>query len=339
MSKVCVLIPTYNPNPAFLTEALQSLQKQSFSDWTALIHDDCSDSDTRKIIEPFLTNPRFHFTKSDRRLGIGGNWNECVRLLEEPFVAFLFQDDVWSPDYLQSALEALEKHPTSGFVSLDHRYEGSRDMVTMPLYEAVRNFKKKNIPSGFHTGKEILQFWIKHELHPNIIGEPSFVVMRRSMMKQAGEFLEDMPQFLDTEYWLRLLTITDWINLDDREHGMFRVHAEGASAMNQEAGEGLFDRLRCFERLIGLLNGDLRQTSVNARNKAVQKMIAKFFGRVGSGKRASAKGSGTLVKFFLKHPMVIFSGVWRYFSAIFIDSFRNEEYSRDVDSGAPHSRK
>ncbi len=315
MSAVSVLIPTYNPRSDFLIAALKSLQAQSCNDWTALIHDDFSNRDVRTMIEPFLADPRFRFEASAKRMGIGGNWNACVEHSDAPIVAFLFQDDLWSPEYLQSALDALECHPTASFITLDHRYEGDDDMMTMPLYEAVRNFKKKNIRSGLHEGKELLRFWINHELHPNIIGEPSFVVMKRSAMWQAGKFLTDMPQFLDTEYWLRMLTISDCVCLTEREYGVFRVHAEGASAMNQEAGEGLFDRLRCFDRLIGLLSGEDRRTAMNARNNAVRKMIAKFFGRVGSGKNSSPKGSGALVKFALQHPFVILSGVRRHFFA------------------------
>ncbi len=313
VSAVSVLIPTYNPSKEFLTEALQSLRKQSFQDWTALIHDDCSDIDTEKIVAPFLSDPRFVFTKSPRRLGIGGNWNECVEQSKAPVIAFLFQDDVWDPDYLRSAVEALQKHPRAGFVCLDHVYFGDANVTTMPLYQAVRTFKKKNIQSGVHHGKELLRFWIKHELHPNFIGEPSFVVMRRSVMQHAGTFLTDMPQFLDTEYWLRLLAMTDCICLYDREYGIFRVHSEAASAVNQEAGEGLYDRLRCFERLLPLLNGENRLAAIDARNRAVGKMIAKFFNRVGSGKKASTKGGSTLVKFCLRHPLVIGTGILHYF--------------------------
>lgn len=315
MSAVSVLIPTYNPHNAFLIEALRSLQAQTFQDWAALIHDDNSDVNTQKILEPFLSDPRFRFIRSQKRLGIGGNWNACVAQSDAPLVAFLFQDDTWNPDYLQNAVDALTKHPTAGFVSIDHRYHGEAGMTNIPLYEAVRSFKKKNIRSGLHEGKELLRFWIEHELHPNIIGEPSFVVMKKSVMEQAGNFLTDMPQFLDTEYWLRLLTLTDCVVLGDREYGMFRVHAGAASAMNQEAGEGLYDRLRCFERLIGTLRGELRSSAVLARNKAVASMITKFFGRIGSGKKASSKGSSTLVKFCLRHPILITSGICRYFLA------------------------
>lgn len=313
MSAVCVLIPTHNPNPSFLKEALMSLQAQTFQDWTALIHDDCSERDAQKIIKPFLNDPRIRFVKSETRLGIGGNWNACVAKSDAPLVAFLFQDDIWNPDYLRSAVDALVKYPSAGFVSLDHAYKSEAGITNMPLYQAVRNFKRANVAGGPHAGKELLKFWIDHELHPNIIGEPSFVVLRRSIMKETGEFLNDMPQFLDTEYWLRLLMITDWIHLSDREYGMFRVHAQGASAMNQEAGEGLFDRLRCFERLISSLRGELHSAAVTARNDAVQTMIEKFFNRVGSGKKASSKGSGTLLKFCLRYPLVIMAGIGRYF--------------------------
>ncbi len=313
MTSVSVLIPTFNPERSFLTEALESLKNQSFQDFTVLIHDDCSDTDTENIVEPFLRDSRFHFQRSDRRLGIGGNWNACVRKSNKPIVAFLFQDDVWSRDYLQSAVEALHNNPDAGFVSLNHRYLGEEGIQTMPLYQAVSDFRRKNIQSGLHTGSELLRFWIEHELHPNIIGEPSFVVMRRSMMKKTGEFLNDMPQFLDTEYWLRLLTITDWIHLDDREYGIFRVHRGGASALNQEAGEGLYDRLRCFERLMTLLEGDQKSDVITARNRAVEKMISKFLNRVGSGKKASHRGSSTLLKFCLRHPIIILTGIWNHF--------------------------
>jgi hypothetical protein len=124
-------------------------------------------------------------------------------------------------------------------------------------------------------------------------------------MQKAGPFLEDMPQFLDTEYWLRLLTVSDWMNQADKEYGAFRVHPSAASAVNQETGAGLFDRLRCFERLISRLSGTDRRVAIRARNAAVEKMVTKFRNRVGSGKKASGQGSSTLMLFCLRHPLLI----------------------------------
>ena len=164
-----------------------------------------------------------------------------------------------------------------------------------------------------HKGSEFLHFWIHHELHPNVIGEPSFVVMRREVMLKAGEFLEDMPQFLDTEYWLRLLLVSDWYCLNDNNYGSFRVHPGGASAVNQEVGTGLYDRLRCFERLVEWLDGDDQKKAIEARNRAIETMVGKFFRRIGSGKKASAKGSHALLWFCLRHPMLIGRSILKQF--------------------------
>lgn len=305
---VDVLIPTYNPNPQHLTEALTSLQAQTFTDWTALIHDDCSETDVRAIVTPFLTDPRIRFVQSEKRLGIGGNWNTCATLTQAPLVAYLFQDDTWEPTYLAAATKIFETNPTVGFVSLEHTYTMEGAMTTAPLYEEVRKFRSTHVKDGFHKGIELLRWWITQELTPNVVGEPSFVVLRREAMEKTGPFLTDMPQFLDMEYWTRLLLSYDWYFL--RGHfGTFRVHASGASALNQEIGQGLFDRLRCFELLLTRLSSADAHIAVAARQSALTKMVTKFRRRVGTGKRVSAQGSGELRKFCMRHPFLILRAI------------------------------
>ncbi len=310
-SLVSVLIPTYNPSPEYLTAALKSLEAQTFTNWTALVHDDCSATDVQAIVAPFLASGKITFVRSPERLGIGGNWNACIRNSQSEYVAFLFQDDLWSPDYLAAAMKALESNPTTGFVSLEHAYkmEGMAEMS--PLYEAVRKYRTEKVNPGFHQGPALLKWWIEQELTPNIIGEPSFVVMRREAVDRMGAFLNDMPQFLDVEYWTRLLLGYDWFFLRGN-FGSFRVHAKGASAQNQEAGQGLFDRLRCFDLLIDALTGEDRETAVKARSAALRKMIGKFLRRVGGGKRVSSQGSGELKKFCLRHPFTVLHAFIEY---------------------------
>lgn len=305
-----ILIPTYNPNPQHLTEALRSLQAQTYQNWTALIHDDCSLIDVHAIITPFLTDTRITFSRSETRLGIGGNWNASLAKTSAPLVAYLFQDDLWSPEYLDAAVKIFHENPTVGFVSLEHAYAIEGTMATAPLYDAVKDFRDKNLSAGLHAGRKLLQQWIVHELTPNIIGEPSFVVMRRTVMQEAGPFLTDMPQFLDVEYWTRLLLRSDWYCLRG-DFGSFRVHSKGASAVNHESGQGLFDRLRCFELLIPKLSPTERTIALKARSQALQTMITKFRRRVGSGKKIQTQGSGALKRFCLRHPLLIVQAVIR----------------------------
>jgi glycosyltransferase involved in cell wall biosynthesis len=305
-----VLIPTYNPKPDHLAAALSALQNQTFQGWHAFIHDDCSSVNVYAMVEPFLKDPRFTFVESDKRLGIGGNWNACVRQTNSPVVAFLFQDDQWSPNYLADADAALEKNPSVGFVTMNHTYQIEGDMETAPLYKSVETLRS-GMSAGVHKHEELLRYWIERELTPNIIGEPCFVVMRRSAMQATGDFLENMPQFLDVEYWLRLLLKFDWYFVPGK-YGAFRVHSSGASAQNQETGQGLFDRLRCFEMLIDALNGSMKKLAKTSRNNALQTMIAKFFRRVETKKSISKKGGSGLLAFCICHPFLIAHALLRY---------------------------
>jgi glycosyltransferase involved in cell wall biosynthesis len=310
---VDVCIPTYEPKREHLSEALQSLLGQTLQEWQAVIRDDASaHADVRALAQPFLTDSRIRFVRGTERAGIGGNWNASVKQGNSPLVAFLFQDDLWAPRYLERAVEILRAHPSVGFVSLEHAYHFEGTMTNAPLYEGLREEKLREVPEGLHQGRTFLRWWIKRGLQPNVIGEPSFVVMRRSVMTAVGPFLNDMPQFLDVDYWTRLLTICDWYNCRE-ELGSFRVHPSAASARNEETGQGLFDRLRCFEYLIDTLHGADRRTAIDARNRAVESMVEKFFGRVKKGGRVSTKGSGVLRSFCLRHPILIATLIVKHF--------------------------
>jgi hypothetical protein len=186
---------------------------------------------------------------------------------------------------------------------MNHRYQYDEDLWTKDGYELVQSVKK-DLTDGKHEGKEILEWWLKKNMHPNIIGEPPFVVLRRELMEKVGPFNEKMPQFLDVEYWLRCLVNTDWY-FETKSHGAFRVHGEAASAKNNESGTGLYDRLTCFEQLISNLKGDLRRTAIKSRNRSVQDMIEKFFNRVKHGKSTTSKGGGQVIKFVVRHPILV----------------------------------
>jgi len=304
--KIVILVPTYNPVPGHLQETLNSLMRQTVQDWKAIIHDDASAVDVASLVAPYLSDSRFTFKRSDRRRGIGGNWNACLKFANAPIVQYLFQDDVWDPAYLEKGLAILEKHPEVGFVSIDHeyRYEGGRNNAD--YYDALNDFKRANIKKGLHRGEEMLRWWLKNELKPGVIGEPSFVMLRRALTKACDPFLEDMPQSLDNEYWVRCLLNTQWYYLKE-SLGEFRVHANAASAMNDLRGAGLADRLRIYQILLKKLPSEhpLRAETKDSARRALSAMVRRFFERRAQGKNVTMRGNKTtLLSFALQHPLI-----------------------------------
>lgn len=303
---VSVLMPTYEPNPEHLADSLNSLISQTHTDWSLLIHDDASKADVRSMIEPFLKDDRITFARSKNRLGIGGNWNVCLQAAKGPIVQFWFQDDTWDADYLKKGVEVLRQHPSVGIVSIEHRYSVEGKMETDTLYEELKKCKKQIVNPGVHEGKAFLRHWIELGLHPNIIGEPSFVMLRKELTEKAGAFLENMRQFLDSEYWTRCLLHSDLYYIPE-ELGSFRVHAEAASARNFESGAGIFDRLLTFEHLQKNTNDASLKTQIRfARKAAVKNMAKKFLKR----RKEKQSTGGSLKMFFLRHPVLAVKVLW-----------------------------
>ncbi len=311
---VNIYVPTYEPKPEHLRQALASLTAQTYQGWNALVHDDGSAKvNVREILDPFLADQRITFKRADERGGIGGNWNACLNYGEATFVQYLFQDDLWEPEYLQRCVEVIHADEKLAFVAANHRYRDDQGQDVEGRYGEIKALRD-TLFNGRRSGRKFLMQWIDQGLTPNLIGEPSFVLMRRKAMEQAGPFAEDMPQFLDVEYWTRLLLVGDWHGIGENL-GTFRVHPDGASAQNERTGQGMFDRFRCFQGLKRSLKGTERRAVVRARDESLEQMIEKFFARLtqrkamgGGSKRGGVKTHGLT---FMDYP-VLAAGLVRY---------------------------
>lgn len=305
---VSILMPTYNPDPTFLRAAVTSVQNQSYPYWTLLIHDDASANDVHAFVEPFLRDDRIRFERSDCRLGIGKNWNACLAEATGEFLQFLFQDDLWYRDYLEKNVRIFREHASVGLVSSFHTYKTEGEVAETFLaqggFERVQCERRNRMQAG--NGREFLFRWVEEGLWPNLIGEPSFVMLRRSLVERVGAFREDMTQGLDLEYWVRCLLLTN-IEVLQEELGIFRIHAKGASMRNDRNGEGLFDRLRCFETLLSLLtDGNEKQAVKHSLLSQIDVLAGKFRRRIDDRRSVGSVSASEALRFFLRHPFLLF---------------------------------
>lgn len=305
-----ILLPTYEPRPDFIRAAVESAIAQTEARWTLHINDDASNTDVHTIVQPYLKDSRITFTRNTKRRGIGGNWNACLREAgrakpDVPFIQFLFQDDLWDQSYLEQTCRILETHPTVGFVSVEHEYDYEEGIPTTKLYEELRAFRSEHIAPGIHRGEELLDWWLLRSLHPNIIGEPSFVMMRRSLIERVGMFDRHMSQFLDVEYWTRCLAKADWYYLG-KNLGTFRVHGGGASEQNRRKGRGMVDRLLCIERALKFLPQEQRRDATGILTQTFRSMVKKFHTQEQSPHtKHNPLHLLPLLPFCLRHPLIV----------------------------------
>jgi hypothetical protein len=117
MPRVTVCVPTYNRSQ-LLSETLDSVLKQEYSDFRVVVTDNCSTDNTRDVVEQYRTrDTRVIYHRNRENLGQFGNIDEGIRLTETPYWALLMDDDLWPPDFLKTAVAGLDRHPQASFFS------------------------------------------------------------------------------------------------------------------------------------------------------------------------------------------------------------------------------
>jgi glycosyltransferase involved in cell wall biosynthesis len=230
---VSICVPSFD-GATRLGEALASALAQTFGDFELLVVDDASSDGSADVASGFR-DPRLRVLRGPDRLGLPGNWNRCLAEARAPLVKFLFQDDLLARDALEKLVSALESRPRASlaFGRREIRYEGP-GLDDFPLQgalytEAVRAFHRSL--TGAVSGLELVARAMDdgRSLTINVVGEPSFVLLRREAALAAGGFDAGFRQLADWELWLRL-GLDGELAFVDAPLGVFRIHAGSASA-------------------------------------------------------------------------------------------------------------
>ncbi|WPR72273.1 glycosyltransferase family 2 protein [Flavobacterium sp. NG2] len=104
---VSIIIPTFN-SEKFITEAIESVQNQTFTNWEIILVDDASTDSTVEIINKIInTDSRIHLHQLEANSGTGVARNKALSYAKGRYIAFLDADDLWLPEKLQKQLDFL----------------------------------------------------------------------------------------------------------------------------------------------------------------------------------------------------------------------------------------
>ena len=232
MPLVSVLIPVFN-GEQFLAECLESVLAQDFNDFEMLISDDGSTDGSAAVIQRYAgRDRRIRWWRNPRNLGIGGNFNACLKAAQGEFLKFVLQDDkLLEPSALRRMVAAMESDASIALVgSASHLIDAHSRLLK------VRNRFRR---SGVRDGKSVIIHCLEHD--KNLIGEPSLVLFRKS--QSARGFDEQLVQLLDQEMWFHLLEQGRFAYIAEPLCA-FRQHPAQLSKVNWRSGasanEGLF---------------------------------------------------------------------------------------------------
>ena len=241
---VSVIITTYNRRE-FVREAIESVQRQDFSDYEIIVVDDGSTDGTEEFLKEFNTIHYFY----QKNQGVSRARNQGLKLARGDYICFLDSDDLWLPRKLSIQTKVMRKNPEINVTYTDE--------IWIRRGKRVNPKKKHQKYSG----------WIFKHCLPLCIISPSSVMLRREIFEEVGYFDENLPVCEDYDLWLRLAARHPIFFIDEKLIVKRGGHNDQLS--HRFWGNDRF-RVKALEKIIS--DGILDKSQ---KNLAIQELIKK----------------------------------------------------------------
>lgn len=189
MTKVSVLMPIYKTNPQYLTETIESILSQTFTDFELLLLDDCPEDSREEIVKSF-NDKRIKYFKNEKNLGITPSRNKLIDLAEGEYLAVMDHDDVAIPTRFEEQVKVLDTHPEIGVVGC-----------------WVKKFPKEKI-ARYYKSNEKIEYYLMHGC-----GIPHTGAMIRKSVLKNIRYEEEFSPAEDYALWCRLIGKTQFYNI------------------------------------------------------------------------------------------------------------------------------
>ncbi len=197
-------MPAFN-RAKVLKETIRQVLDQTFADFELIIFNDGSTDNTIEVIKEFDDN-RISFIDSIN-LGPPHPLNEILKLAKGEFVIILHDHDFFDRYLIEKSVAALEKYPAAGFV-----LQGSAWIAE----DGVSGYQEMllDLPE-LNNGKIVGIQILKSSENFNSMFHACCMV-RRNWLERAGNYYDSrFGLYADTDLWLRLLLISDFVYLKE----------------------------------------------------------------------------------------------------------------------------
>ena len=214
MPLVSIILPAYNQEK-FIFEAIDSILRQSLSNFELIVIDDCSTDKTFQILSS-INDPRIILVRNKKNLGLTYNLNYGLSIAKSDIVARMDADDIAFCDRLHIQYEYLLKNPevvaVGCWISL---FKGSLDEIGVHKYPAEIECLRA-------------EFTFNNSLaHPG-------AMYRKSVVKLLGGYTNDYPYAEDWDLWLRLIRQHNISNIQ-KTLLYYRIHDRSVSHQHSES--------------------------------------------------------------------------------------------------------
>lgn len=219
-----VLMPFYGRVDQFRI-AVESVRAQTDPDWRLVIVDDVYPDMSAGEWALQLDDSRITYLRNERNLGVSGNFNRCVSLIENDFAVIMGCDDVLRPGYVARVAELRSQYPHADLIQPGVSVIDQNGEPSMPLADRVKTVLR---PRGERprvlAGEELAASLLRG----NWCYFPS-LCWRSDRLREFG-FREDRRVVQDLTLIMQIVLSGGSLVLDDEIVFDYRRHAASVSS-------------------------------------------------------------------------------------------------------------
>jgi glycosyltransferase involved in cell wall biosynthesis len=183
---VSVIMATFNEDPEIVGKAIESILKQSYSNFELIILDDSTNDLTKQKIDYYTNDKRVMIIREEKRMGFVPALNKGLNLSKGKYVARMDGDDISLPERFEKQVNFLE---------------GNNDIFVLGGQINIINTKDEIISERkYPIGLKPI---FKYEVFRCPIAHPT-VMFRHELIDNGFKYDENLKRAEDLDLWMSI---------------------------------------------------------------------------------------------------------------------------------------
>ena len=192
--KISVILPVFN-GEKYIKEAVNSILRQTYSNFELIILDDVSTDSTPQIIDLY-TDKRIRHVYFKERMGLVKSMNYGIVISNGEYIARMDADDVSFKDRFAKQIDYMEKHIDIGVIGGQTIYIDDNKIIGHVKYPITDNEIKETM------------------LFRNPFAHPAVMIRKEVLINNNIYYNDKFSSCEDVELWSRLMKVTRFHNLN-----------------------------------------------------------------------------------------------------------------------------
>ena len=188
---VTVIVPVYN-GEKYLRKNIDSVLAQTYKNWELVLVNDGSSDSSVEIIEEYLKKDSRIRLINQENAGQSSARNNGAKAAKGEYLAFLDQDDYYTPEHLESLVKILDEYPEVGM---------AYDEAEVIDKDGNREYNREAHP--FRAANNPLNSIIDC-IKDNILILPGTTMIRKNIFLEVGGFDTDLIGYEDDHLFVRI---------------------------------------------------------------------------------------------------------------------------------------